>query len=281
MLVAAAAEVNAGRGVVWVDGDDVGQGAILERLRAFGASDEAIGSRFAYIAPDDPLDVGRRADVMDVVTSTACRLAVFDGFNPLLALHGLDPDRGTDVEQFYRLIAPIKRAPTAVVLTDNVVKAREARGKWAIGSERKKSKAEVHLGMVTLTPLVRGGTGRARIDVHKDRPGHLTRPSPGVLEVCSTDTPYSWRIRPDTSHTEEGEFRPTVLMERVSRHLEFASSSQSRNEIEKGVKGKGEAKRLAIDCLISEGYASEFEGARGAKLVRIERPFRDDEEAER
>ena len=76
----------------------------------------------------------------------ACRLAILDGFNPLLVLHGLNSDSGTDVENFYRVLDPIRKAPTALVLTDNVVKAREARGAWAIGSERKKSKAEVHLG---------------------------------------------------------------------------------------------------------------------------------------
>jgi hypothetical protein len=91
--------------------------------------------------PNDPLDQDKLPGVVSVVRDRKCRLAVFDGFNPLLGLHGLDPNSGTDVELFYRLLDPIRKLGVAVVLTDNVVKSREARGAWAIGSERKKSKS--------------------------------------------------------------------------------------------------------------------------------------------
>jgi hypothetical protein len=216
--------------------------------------------------------------VLEVVRSRSCRLAVLDGFYPLLFLHGLDPDKGTDIERFYRLIDPIRKAPTAVVLSDNVVKAREARGTWAIGSERKRSKAEVHLGMRALARLIRGGTGRAKIDVHKDRPGHLQRPSPGVLVIKSSESGCSWEIRPDESRGDEGEFRPTALMEKVCRYLEAEGEACSRNQIEQQKLGGTEYVRLAIDRLISEGYATEFEGPRKARLVRLERSFRADED---
>jgi hypothetical protein len=63
-IVAAVEELNDERGVGWVDGDDVGEGAILERLRLFGAGDEAISKRFAYFAPDEPLDARRQADLV-------------------------------------------------------------------------------------------------------------------------------------------------------------------------------------------------------------------------
>lgn len=99
-----------------------------------------MSERFAYVGPDEPLEAALLSDLLMVVAERSCRLAVFDGFNPLLALHGLDPNSGVEVERFYRLIDPIRKAGVANVLTDNVVKSREARGAWAIGSERKKSK---------------------------------------------------------------------------------------------------------------------------------------------
>jgi hypothetical protein len=202
---------------------------------------------------------------------------VLDGFNPLLALHGLDPNKGVEVEAFYTLIDPIRKLGVATVLTDNVVKSRESRDAWAIGSERKKSKAEVHLGMRTLVPLVRGGTGRAKIDVHKDRPGHLTRPAAGIFTIESTST-FAWRIDPDDSRDEQGEFRPTALMLKVSRYLEQRPGEpQSRNQIEQAKLGKAVYVRVALDRLIDEGFATEFEGARGSRLVRLEHPFHDDE----
>jgi hypothetical protein len=272
-LAAAVAELAEGRGVVWVDGDDMGAGAVLERLRALGATDEAISRLFAYVAPEEHLTEERRADLLERMRTDPCRLVVFDGFNPLLHLHGLNPDAGTDVETFYRHIDPFRKAGAAIVLTDNVVKSREARGAWAIGSERKKSKAEVHLGMRSLAMFGRGHTGRSRIDVHKDRPGHLQRPTPGNFVLESDGDRCTWRIEADPSHTSEGEFRPTHLMERISRYLERHQDAVSRNTIEKEVEGKATAKRTAIDRLIVEGYATEIEGTRGARLVQLQRPY--------
>jgi hypothetical protein len=279
-LAAAVEEMKAGRGVVWVDGDDVGPGAVLERLRLLGAEDAAISERLAYFLPDDPLDVACRQGVLDLIRDRSCRLAVFDGFNPLLHLHGLDPNKGPEVETFYVLLAPIKRAGVAVVIADNVTKSRETRGAWPIGSERKKSKAEVHLGMSAIHPLVRGGTGKARIDVHKDRPGFLTRPTHGLFVVDATGERCVWSVEQETSRTEEGGFRPTVLMERVSRFLEVAGEPRSRNEIEKGVGKKATYVRQAIDVLVAEGHADEFEGTRNARMVRLLRSYRKDEEEE-
>jgi hypothetical protein len=275
-LIAAAGELRAGRGVLWIDGDDVGAGAVLERLRLLGADDAGIAACFAYIVPEEPLDQDKLPGLLALARECACNLAVFDGFNPLLGLHGLDPNSGSDVETFYRLIDPIRKLGIATVLTDNVVKSREARGSWAIGSERKKSKAEVHLGMRTLEPLSRtSGRGKAKIEVHKDRPGHLERPSPGLLAIEHADTGLVWRIEQDDSRDSDGDFRPTNLMEKVSRFLEVRPDEQSRNQIEKGVPGKADYVRIAIDRLISEGYAVEFSGVRGARLVRLERAFRE------
>lgn len=278
-LVAAAEELRAGRGVLWVDGDDVGDGAVLERLRLLGVDDDVITAKFAYMVPAEPLDQDRLADVLAAAEARACRLAVMDGFNPLLVLHGLNADSGSDVETFYRLINPIRKLGAATILTDNVVKSRDARGAWAIGSERKKSKAEVHLGMTTVEKLVRGGRGRARIDVHKDRPGHIVRPSPGYLILDSTSDVFEWKIESVESRGPEGEFRPTNLMEKVSRFLEVHPDPLPRSQIEESVVGKAQYVRTAIDTLVAEGFATEFSGPRNARLVRLERAFRETEEA--
>jgi hypothetical protein len=88
----------------------------------------------------------------------------------------------------------------------------------------------------------------------------------------------SWEIRPDESRGDEGEFRPTGLMEKVSRYLEVHPDACSRNQIEEAKLGKREYVRVAIDRLVVEGYATEFEGPRRARLVRLERAFREDEE---
>jgi hypothetical protein len=57
LLAASAKEMGAARGVVWVDGDDVGPADVLERLRLFGVDDVTIAACFAYYLPDGPLEV--------------------------------------------------------------------------------------------------------------------------------------------------------------------------------------------------------------------------------
>ena len=42
LLGISADELRAGRGVVWVDTDDMGASMVLERLRGFGATDDTI-----------------------------------------------------------------------------------------------------------------------------------------------------------------------------------------------------------------------------------------------
>ena len=282
LLVAAAAELREERGVVWVDGDLVGGGDLLERLRSLGVEDEAISELFLYFEAEEPLRDS--ADLVTPLLERDGRLAVLDGFNPLLFLHDCDPDKGIGIESFMRRVAnPLRDAGAAVVLSDNVAKAREARGSWAIGSERKKSAVEVQLGMTAVDPFGRGRTGKFKLTVQKDRPGYLERPSPGLLVLVSDpdDGRCSWRVEPDHSVSDEGAFRPTNLMEKISRYIELrAPQACSRKQIEDDVKGKGTALRTAIERLVVEGYAVEFPGEHGARLVKSEHPFRESDEWE-
>jgi hypothetical protein len=67
-------------------------------------------------------------------------------------------------------------------------------------------------------------------------------------------------------------------MLKVSRYLEQRPGEpQSRNQIEQAKLGKATYVRVAIDRLIEEGFATEFDGARGSRLVRLERPFSEDD----
>jgi hypothetical protein len=283
LLCVAAAELLAERGVVWVDADDMGDGAILERLRQLGVPDDRVHTHFGYLRPADALTADGWRRVEKFIYRMNARLAVFDAFNPMLALHGLDPAKTPDVERFYTTVVdPFRRAGCAAVALDHVVKNPEASRRYSYGSERKASGAEVHIGLTVVDAFGRGKTGRAKLTVHKDRPGFLTRPSPGLLVVKSDpdDGRCSWHVAADTSVTDGGEFRPTGLMEKVSRYLEAASAPRSRTQIEEAVTGRATYKRLAIDLLVAEGFAAESPGDRKARMVRIERVFREADEVE-
>jgi hypothetical protein len=277
-LVFAADELRAGRGVVWVDADDMGPSALLERLRALGVEDETARVLFAYLRPAEPLGDEAQEHVERLLVELSARLVVFDAFNPALALHGFDPNATRDVEDFFRrVVDPFCRLGAAVVLPDHVVKNKENRGRYAYGSERKQTGVDVHIGLNAIEPFGRRRSGKAKLTVHKDRPGFLERPSPGLFVLASDDAGCcSWHIEPDHSVSDEGAFRPTGYMEKVSRYLELHTDEpQSRNEIETNVQGRGEYVRLAIDTLVSEDYAVEFPGENRARLVRLERAFRE------
>ena len=278
-LILCKAELDAGFPVVWADLDAMGAGAMLERLELIGAQREQIEDSFHYIEPSEPLNPAKVGELQELVDGTGARLFVIDAFNPILNLHGLNPDSVTDVETFWRTIAdPICQAGAATVMLDHVVKNPDNRGKYASGSERKASGAIVHLGFKLLEPLRKGGTGRSLLNVHKDRPGYLPRPALGRLFMDATAAHIAYRIEPDKSHDEPGRFRPTVLMQKVSVYLEQHPTAASTNEIKKSITGKDKAIETALQILVEDGYASQQQGPRRSVLYTFVRPYRESEE---
>jgi hypothetical protein len=270
-------ELRSDHGVVWIDTDDMGPSMVLERLRAFGADDKKIRELFAYLRPEEALSDAARADVVELIRQRKARLLVNDAFNASLALHGLSPTSTEDVETFWQhVVAPFCRAGVAAAIPDHVVKLKEARGRYAYGSERKATGCDVHLGLRVVEPFGRGRRGKARITVHRDRIGFLEKPSLGlfVLDSDAETGRLAWQIEV----SDEGEWRPTGYMEKVSEYLERFAEPCPRKQVEQDVRGKAEYIRQALDALVNEGYAGETAGERGARLVGSLRPFREADE---
>ena len=277
-LVACAEEILAERTAVYVDLEN-GAATMLDRLRAVALPDEAIRRGFLYLVPEEPLtEATVLADVETLLASKRPALVVFDSFTGTLALHGLDPNSGVDVERFYRtVVGPLQASGAAVVLLDHLTKDREKRGKFSIGSERKLGGADVHLGFEVVRPFGRGKTGLVRIITHKDRPGHLPRPRAAELELASHPETgaITWTARPAEHPDAEHPFRPTRLMEKVSRYVAAHGTEErpSRNAVEEAVTGKRDYVRQAIDLLVAEGFLEEQEGPRGARQLRSVKPY--------
>jgi hypothetical protein len=279
-LILCKAELDIGLPVGWVDLDAMGPGALLERLQLLGVDDDTIAENFLYYEPSEMLTPEKTRAVTDTIEARGIRLFVIDAFNPILSLHGLDPDKNPDIEKFWRHIAdPITRAGAAPVLLDHVVKNADNRGKYSTGSERKASGAIVHIGFKLLEPLTKGGRGRTLLNVHKDRPGYLQRPSIGRLVLTSDNDGIHYEIEADRSHDGDT-FTPTVLMEKVSRYLEPETAPLSKKQIEDAKLGKSEYVRKALDALVQDGYLTRQDGARGAHLYTTIRAFREAEAAQ-
>jgi AAA domain len=277
-LIVAKAEMDVDLPVAWADLDAMGAGELLDRLRALGVEDSRTEKLFRYYEPSERLVDDLLAEVCDSIGAGGGRLFVIDAFNKMLGLHGLDPSKTTDIEAFWREVAdPLTKAGAAPTLLDHVVKNPDGRGKYAYGSERKASGAIVHIGFRTLgESLTRGGTGRTLLTTHKDRPGFLPRPTIGRLVLVSDGERISYEIEADLSRDGD-KFRPTVLMERVSRALEECDEPVSKTWIEDNVQGKAGGLRMALTCLIDEGYVAKETTSRGWQLTSA-RFYREDDD---
>jgi hypothetical protein len=278
-LILSKADMDIGLCVCWADLDAMGAGELLDRLRALGVADEVIAERFLYYEPTEALKAGRLDDVCALLRDRGVRLFVVDAFNSMLQLHGLDPTKTPDVEAFWREVAdPLTKEGAAPTLLDHVVKNAKSGDKYAYGSERKASGAIVHIGFKIVHPLTRGGTGSTKLSTHKDRPGHLPRPTIGRLVLTSDGDWIDYALEADQSRAGTT-WRPTGLMEKVSSFLASHDGPASRSTIVEKVKGsKAEYKRAAIDALVEGGYAIQTDGPRGAKLVEFDHAYHESDD---
>ncbi|MCL4291382.1 MAG: AAA family ATPase [Thermoleophilia bacterium] len=256
---------------------EMGEYDARDRLRDMGATDHDLG-RVHYVEPDTEPTTNAIARLIELHPN----LVVIDAAAGAYSLTGLDDNKRADVELWAGVwVKPFWRAGIATIVVDHVIKNADGRGKYAIGSERKVGGIDVHLGFEAVLELNRGGRGLYRIVTHKDRPGYLPRPRAAELDVRSDPDTHAltWTFRPaDDTGDGADNFRPTALMERVSRHLEITGEPLSRTQLERDVKGKGSYVRQAIDALVRDGHADETTGVRGARLVTLARPYREADE---
>jgi GNAT superfamily N-acetyltransferase len=271
-------EIRDGGRVLLID-FEMGQWDARDRLREMGAADEELAA-FVYVEPDESATKETVADLLALKPT----LVIVDAAAGAYDLQGLDDNKRADVERFARLyVRPFWQKGIATILLDHVVKNADARGKYAIGSERKVGGADVHLGFEVIRPLSRGGRGVYKLTTHKDRGGLLPRPTTAELEIHSDPETHAltWTFRSVGGERAESDgFRPTVLMERVSKFLEWENEPASLTTVEQRVKGKVEYVRAAVDQLVDEGYVAETSGPRRARIFSFVKPFRADQGAE-
>jgi hypothetical protein len=145
---------------------EMGPVAARRLLEELGATDEL--ASIYYVEPEAPPTAGD----LEAMLAASVTLAIVDAAAGAYSLSGLDDNKRQDAERFTRTwLEPLWKRGVATVTVDHVTKDREARGRWAIGSERKVGGADVHLGLHVVRQLSRGGSGLVRVDTHKDRRG--------------------------------------------------------------------------------------------------------------
>jgi hypothetical protein len=268
--------LQAGRAVIYIDFEDTAA-AIVERLQALGAEDRQIAKHFIYIRPHEPLTEFTRGE-LDIALGLSPALVVIDGVTEALTIHGLDLGDNGDIARWLDLLPrPAVRSGAAVLMLDHVVKDKESRGRYAIGAQHKLAGIDVAYALEVIEAFGRGKTGLVKVRVTKDRPGHVRPHSEGdqiaLMRLGSSgmDGRVDITLDPPDGAGEDGEFRPTVLMERISSAVE-ANPGMTAREI-RGLGGKASALDQALHILLREGYLARDDSGRSHSHTSV-RPFR-------
>lgn len=273
----AARLLAAGRPVLFVDHES-DPAAVVERLLALGVAPAALAAHLDYRRPETAPTAAHELPAWADMLSGRYDLAVVDGVTDSLGLFGAKTTDNDEVaawlRRFPRQLA--RRTGAAVVVIDHVTKDADTRGRFAIGGQAKMAGLDGAAYVVDVVdPLGRGLRGVLTLRVAKDRPGTVRGRSGRMRKTDRTQEAARFVLdatgdrlvvaleAPDMSGGEVGAtFRPTGVMERVSRYVE-GKPGASKARVEEGVGGKREVVRAALRTLVDEGYVREDEVPRG------------------
>lgn len=267
VLAAAFNEVKAEKHVLYTDFEDTEEG-IVGRLLNFGLAPDVIGHHFHYVRPTQSVNTDVNvADLTETVQAYRPTLAVIDGVTEAMATHGLDPMANKDIADFGAMLPrKLAQAGCATVCLDHVVKNTDARGRYALGGVHKLNGLDGAAYILEgRDPFGVGIKGRSTLLIAKDRPGqlrkHALRRRDGLYEFAEfvldshDDTYAEFEINPTIERS--GEFRPTIVMAKISATFERYNKPMSQREALDVVGGDSKTARHAFSLLRIEGYLSE------------------------
>jgi hypothetical protein len=287
-------QINAGNDVLYVDFESDAP-SIVGRLLEMGADRELLAKHFRYVHPEADVMAEWEHYAWNQLLAQPYTLAVIDGVTDALGVAGASSTDNDDIAKWSRQVPRTiaKKTGAAVVLIDHVTKDSDTRGRFAIGGQAKMAGLDGAAYVVeVIEPLGRGLRGTVVLRVAKDRPGGVrpkcgsfrkgdrTQEAARIVVDSTSGAGIEFEIHapstnPVVEQSQEARetFRPTGLMEKVSKFLEREGGYQSGNKVRSGVSGKGEMVDRALDTLVTECYVERSEGGRGAKLHRLIKPY--------
>lgn len=295
VLLAVVQLVNDSKHVLYYDMESNDR-AIVARLLALGAEPEAVAKRFHYFRPDAHITEGDHDALANGVSRVKPHLVALDGITEAYTMNELSTTAAEDAAYWFHNVSRrfLVRRPTArysgpaVVELDHVVKSRDDRNGWAIGTQHKKAGIKGAAYEVrAVAPFGKGRHGRSRLMVAKDSPG-------GVLWVpfgkerarwacelhCESDadtgriTAYLETPLPDEVGggseplpiAERPEFRQR--MEQVWKYIKNNPSCSTRL-VRNNVTGSADSVRDVLAQLEAGGYIRNDGSAHSSKWVAV------------
>lgn len=251
----------------------------VHRLLTLGLDRRQIAEQFHYIRPDGPLATksGRlNARAMELLQRLDVDIVVIDSVGESLSVEGLPPNDDDAVTQWFRrLPRMLARRGAAVVTVDHVTKNKDDRGLWAIGSQRKLAAIDgAAYGVEVKVAPTKSKDGKLTLTCAKDRNGCYQKGAL-VANVAIENAAEGVQV---VITAPESKFRPTHYMEQVSRFLEEIPCASQRGILD-GVTGRASHLKVAIECLVEEGFVT-CETTKRGNQYQLVTAFRDDSEVE-
>jgi hypothetical protein len=252
----------------------------VERLRLLGVDDELIADeqRVAYHNLTGRTSEQQVAALRDEVASLRAGLVVVDAMLPALVRNGLDDNSNADLATFYEsFVRPLTTTGAAVLCVDHMTKDAATRGRGARGAGAKLQLVDVSYSVRLVKPFSRDRAGSFKIVCAKDRFGTFAiGETVADVQVARRDAGVMLELRTPERHDPDAPFRPTRIMEYLSRALEDHGELNTR-ALRVASRGDDKVKPLAIELLVNEGYIERH--AKGQQvLYRSVRPYRDGDE---
>ncbi len=227
-------------------------------------SDERIAERIYYRRMWEP--------VGELVLPTGTRHVTIDAIAESMAMEGLSEDSAGDFSTWVnRIWNPIQRQfPDASILA---LDHPGHEGNRARGTSNKRPQVDVDLSLKPAGKRISIRSWKDRHGIYGDMPPgsvigeaqHLFGPDGSVVITVH---------EANTNRDEDGNFRPSYLMERVSMFMEMLTEPTTKTVIVDEVEGKAQYLRSAVDYLVREGYV-ENTGSSGRPELRLVKPFRE------
>ncbi len=256
-LYVLAERLKAGEHVLMIDWEDAAQGT-TQRLLQLGCTPDEL-ERFDYRNPSTSLAYGWS---QLIECTTPWTLIVMDSAGEALAAQGIELNNDAGTAQWMQLAKRLARRPEqpSVVMLDHVPKSGDEPAKMAIGSQRKLAAITgASYRCDTLVEPAKGKDGKLRLVVAKDRLGNRAKGATACeVKIHDEDELLMMEFglsEAQVAHERGEKFRPTVLMERISRWLEFHPGATKR-KINDEVTGKKMHLDTALEALVDEGYVT-------------------------
>jgi hypothetical protein len=277
-LYAGAETLENGHGFAFIDYEG-SAATFVARLKALRVPGDVIAdpARVAYhnlVGKTTPEVVDQ---LVEQFTAMNVALVGLDSMLPALIRNGWDDNSNADLAAFYETFArPLTANGAALVCCDHMTKDSATRARGARGASAKLQLVDVSYSVKTLKAFSRDRAGSVRVTCAKDRFGTFAiGQTVADVQVAPNVDFLDLDVRAPQERDPDAPFRPTVLMERVSRVLE-EHGEMGANELRLAVRGDDKTKPVALQVLVNDDYVVRRKDGQRVLYHSI-RPFRQDD----